>query len=210
MAEQLQLAIDSAPEGCERILLAYGLCNNGMLGLKTNGIPLVALRSHDCVACLLGSFDRYLGEHERTPGSYWLSIGWVEEARDASDYISNLPAEPPPDDPKWLELLEKYGDDNARFLWEEERKMLSHYERLVYIDTGVGPQAQAREEAARRSAAMGLRFEEMEGDRSWLDALLNGPWDEERFLTVPPRHIVTPRYDKKIVEAKPCQEPSKC
>ncbi len=207
MASELQKAVDEVPDGYDAIALAFCLCNNGLLGLQARKTPLVAFRSHDCIACLLGTTKRFQEEHGRTPGTYWLSSGWVELASDASDQLSNLPAQPAPDDPRWLDLLEKYGEDNAGFLWEEQRKMLSHYERLVYIDTGLGPQAQTREEARKRAESLNLRYEETEGSREWIDALVDGPWDKERFILVPPGFKAAPRYDGSIVEAEAVQQP---
>lgn len=202
MASELQKAIDSAPTSCDAIALAFCLCNNGLLGLEAKRVPLAAFRSHDCIACLLGNRETFQKEHESVPGSYWLSPGWLELGGDASDQLASLPSEPAPDDPRWLELVEKYGDDNAAFLWEEQRKALSHYERLVYIDTGLGPQDSLREEASRRAQALGLRFELRSGSTAWIEALADGQWDDARFVVAQPGQRFAPRYDGSIVAAE--------
>ena len=45
MRERLQHAIDhSDHHGCQAILLGYGLCNNGLVGLRSRSIPLVVPR----------------------------------------------------------------------------------------------------------------------------------------------------------------------
>jgi len=204
MVREIQQAVDAAPAGYDAVILGYALCNNGIVGLRAGAAPLVALRAHDCIACLLGSNARFQAEHGRTPGTYWLSIGWVERfAGDASDWLANTAAEPAPDDPEWQRMLAKYGEDNARFLWDEMHAQCRHYERIAYVDTGVGPQAPARAEAGRRAASQGWRLDVLDGDRSWLDALLAGDWDEARFLVVPPGQRVVARYDGAIVGAAP-------
>ena len=43
----------------DALLLGYGLCNNGIVGLSHPTLPLVAPRAHDCVALFLGSHQRY-------------------------------------------------------------------------------------------------------------------------------------------------------
>jgi len=202
MALELQKAIDSVTDACDAIALAFCLCNNGLLGLKAGKAPLVAFRSHDCVACLLGSREAFQKEHDAVPGSYWLSVGWLELGGDASDQLASLPSEPAPDDPRWLDLVAKYGDDNAAFLWEEQRKMLANYERLVYIDTGVGPQAKLREDARQRAQTLGLRFDERAGGLNWISSLVDGPWDEARFVVAQPGQHFAPRYDGSIVAAE--------
>jgi hypothetical protein len=204
MAREIQAAIDALPaEGYDAVILGYALCNNGIIGLQARHAPLVAMRSHDCIACLLGSSKRFTDEHAKAPGTYWLSIGWIERFRgDASDWLANAPKDPPADDPTWQRMLEKYGEDNARYLWDEMQAQCRHYERLAYIDTGVGPQEGVRAEAARRAASQGWKLEVMPGDTAWIEALVNGPWDEGRFLVVPPGSRIVPRYDGSLIGAE--------
>lgn len=204
MAREIQQAIDAVPAGYDAIILGYALCNNGIVGLRAGDTPLVALRSNDCIACFLGSNKRFMDEHGRIPGTYWLSIGWIERfAGDASDWLANNAKEPSPDDPAWQKMLAKYGEDNARFLWDEMQSQCQHYERLAFVDTGVGPQEMARAEASRRATSQGWRLEVMPGDASWIEALVAGDWDAERFLVVPPRHQVVVKYDGSLVGAEP-------
>ena len=60
MRERLQAAIDATdPEKHDAVALAYGLCNNGLVGLEARGLPLVLMRAHDCVTAFLGSRARY-------------------------------------------------------------------------------------------------------------------------------------------------------
>jgi hypothetical protein len=143
-------------------------------------------------------------EHAATPGTYWLSIGWVERfAGDASDWLANNAREPSADDPAWQRMVAKYGEDNARFLWDEMHSQCQHYQRIAFVDTGVGPQDRARAEAARRASSQGWRLDVLPGDGSWLEALLSGGWDEARFLVVPPGQQVVARYDGTLAGAAP-------
>lgn len=199
MRLEIQKAVDRAPAEAGAVLLAYGLCNNGVVGLQARDKPLVIFRAHDCIACLLGSDGRYQEEFGRVPGTYWLSVGWIEGCADFSEYMGARPEEPPADHPAWLELLEKYGEDNARYLWEVQRQQLVHYERMAYIDTGLGPQEEMAAEARRRAGALGLRFERMAGDGRWMEALCAGDWDGKRFLVVPPGRAVAARHDGSIL-----------
>ena len=38
----------------EAVLLGYGLCSNGLVGLTARSIPLVVPRAHDCITLFLG------------------------------------------------------------------------------------------------------------------------------------------------------------
>lgn len=202
MVVKIQQQIDAIAAGYDAVILGYALCNNGIIGLTARDTPLVVLRSHDCIACFLGSAERFQQEHGKTPGTYWLSIGWVERFRgDASDWLANVSKEPQPEDPAWLKMVAKYGEDNARFLWDEMQNQCQHYERIAYVDTGIGPQEAARAEAKRRADSQGWRLEVMAGDPAWITAFLNGDWDEKRFLVVPPGKSIVPKYDGTLVAA---------
>ena len=55
----------------------------------------------------------------------------------------------------------------------------------------------AREVAAKQ----GWKFEKLPGDISLLQSLVDGPWDDQRFLVVPPGGRVAASFDEKILKA---------
>ena len=62
----------------EAMLLGYGLCSNGLVGLAARSIPLVVPRAHDCITLFLGSKERYLEYFQDHPGVYFKTSGWIE------------------------------------------------------------------------------------------------------------------------------------
>ena len=64
----------------DAIILGYGLCSNGVVGLQAGKIPLVIPRTDDCMGIFLGSQRRYLDLFHQYPGIYWLNHGWIENA----------------------------------------------------------------------------------------------------------------------------------
>ena len=50
----------------EAILLGYGLCSNGLVGLTARSIPLV-IPVHDCITLFLGSKEQYSITSTRVP-----------------------------------------------------------------------------------------------------------------------------------------------
>lgn len=181
----------------DAIVLGFALCNNGLIGLRAKALPIIAYRSHDCIGCLLGSRRRYEEEFRAAPGTYWYSAGWIERGGGGTHLVP--PAPPDAADPQWQRMLAKYGEDNARFLWDEMRAQTAHYTRLAYIDTGVGPQDRFAAEARRRADEHGLAFQRMAGDTAWIRALIDGSWDDAWFLVVRPGEQVVARYDGTLM-----------
>jgi hypothetical protein len=199
MRHDIQGRIDAADGGpSDAIVLGYGLCGNGVAGLEARSKPLVLPRAHDCITLLMGSrhrFEEYFRDH---PGVYYRSIGWVERgqglvpmARDRTGLTFTLDA-----------LVERYGEDNGRYVYEELTRYERAYSQLTYIATGVDPddrfQAAARAEAAEKR----WRFEAMAGDLALFRRLLAGEWASEDFLVVQPGQRIAASYDEGIVKAE--------
>ena len=184
----------------EAVLLGYALCSNGVVGLAARGIPLVLPRAHDCITLFLGDRQRYLDYFQAHPGVYFKTSGWIERGegltqygRDSIPHLSGMAR-------SFEELAAKYGEDNARFLQQQLGDLTRNYSGLTYIEMGVEPddrfERQAREEAAER----GWRFEKLAGDMTLIERLVNGPWDDERFLVVPPGGRVATSFNERIVK----------
>jgi hypothetical protein len=49
----------------------------------------------------------------------------------------------------------------------------------------------------------GWAFENLPGELRIMQDLLDGEWDENRFLVVPPGHEIVPTVDQRVVAARP-------
>ncbi len=193
MRERLQTAIDGVDTSlCERILLGYGLCNNGIAGLIARAVPLVVPRAHDCMTLFFGSRQRYEDYFRQNPGTYFLTTGWIERG-EATGELRQLSIQHANGmDLTYNELVEKYGEDNAQFLYEQLGDQTKHYRRLAFIEMGLEPDGSFLATARSRAQEKGLEFSTEQGDLRLIHALVNGPWDDSEFLTVPPgERIVT-------------------
>lgn len=178
--------------GPDAILLGYGLCSNGVVGLKAGRVPLVVPRTDDCIGIFLGSQRRYLDLFKTHQGIYWYNPGWIETAMTPSaEHYRKL-----------LEhYTELYGEDNAQYLMEETNGWHTKYTGCTYITSQIVDNTPY--EAYTRQAAedMGWNYERVEGSLRMLEALLSGQWDEADFLICPPGYTIQGSYDERKIQA---------
>ena len=207
MSQSLQEEVDRIPRGeYEAVLLGYGLCNMGIRQLFCDELPMIVPRAHDCITMLLGSKERYQETFDQEPGTYYRSTGWIE--RDSPmigadgkpiSVMTQLGF-----NQTYAEPLAKFGEDNARYIMEtmEGWGGTHSYNRLAYIDAGIGEfpdhERQAREEAEEK----GWNFERMQGDIGLIQSLVDGEWDPEKFLVVQPGKTIMPTYSEDIIRAE--------
>ena len=207
MLARLRNALDAVDESeYDAILLGYGLCNNGVIGLTARSIPLVLPRAHDCITLFLGDRRRYAEVFESYPGYYFLTAGWLERgeslAQDSFAARNGLGM-------TYEQMCEKYGEKNAAFLYEKLGNLTRNYCGFLYIETGVGPVGGFRDAAVQRAAEKPasqekpFRFEETTGDARLIDELLAGDWNDRDFLVVPSGYRISGRFDDMLVAAEP-------
>jgi len=173
LKQALQEAIDAVPVSVETIVLGYGLCSQAVVGLRSDSATLVVPRVDDCIGIFLGSDEAYKEQTSITPGTYYLTKGWIEAGNGPfADYE---------------ELVERYGEEKAAWLMD---KMLERYTRLALINTGQYAIERYRTYARQTADRFDLRYEEIPGSTALLRRLVDGPWDED-FVVVPPGETIT-------------------
>ena len=182
----------------DAIILGYGLCSNGVVGLQAGKIPLVVPRTDDCIGIFLGSQRRYLDLFQQYPGIYWFNHGWIENAFiPTKEHLKK----------KYQQYREQYGEDNAEYLQQEDRRWISSYQYCGYIrSNGPWEREEYRKLAHQTAVDHGWKSVDVEGDSSMLERLLQGEWRPEECLICPPGYRVEASYDEtkiKAVEVKP-------
>ena len=184
----------------DAILLGYALCSGGVVGLSTKTIPLVVPRAHDCITLFLGDKKRYEEYFFANPGTYFKTTGWIERggdlAQDLPESISerlglNMPVQT---------MIEKYGEQNAKYLREQIAKM-HFYTKFAFIETGVEPDDSFERQTHELADERGWQFEKLVGDLSLLRRLLGGSWNDVDFIIVQPGQRIEFSYDGDIVRA---------
>jgi hypothetical protein len=157
MTLTLQDAVDSIEEP-SLIVLGYGLCGNGLNGIKARQHTLLIPRVDDCIAVLLGSRQRYYQEFDAEPGTYYLSKGWLESG--------SHPLR------EYKEYVEKYGEEDATWVMDQQYQ---HYERLALVTHNESDMEKYRPEAQEVAAyceRWGMRYEEILGSDVYVRRLV--------------------------------------
>ena len=199
---KIQEEIDGASGGKnDYILLAYGLCSRGTADLVARNVPLVIPRAHDCITFFLGSKERYQQEFSSRPGTYYYSPGWVERKEGEVDQGGFTIVKDSEREARFKEYVEKYGEDNAAFLMEQESQWLDHYNRAAFIDMGIGDIDYYRRFTQEVARTHGWAYEELQGDFRLVDLLFGGNWDADDFLIVQPGQRTVEDVNSGIISA---------
>jgi hypothetical protein len=176
MAPTLQDQLDALHEP-SLVLIGYGLCGNGLDGLKAGPHTLIIPRADDCITILLGSYETYLDAFREEPGTYYLTKGWLESG-------SNPLKE-------YRDYVDRYGSNNADSLID---MMYGQYKRLCFVAHNQADldeyRPQATEVAEFCAQRWGLTYEERIGSDELIRRLLEAPQKPgnlgEELVVIPP------------------------
>ncbi len=203
MSRRLQEVLAAVePEQYDAVLFGYGLCSNGLVGLRAGGVRLVIPRAHDCITLFFGSKERYLEYFQKHPGTYFKTSGWIERGEDLEQLGPQSIQERSGMGRSYEELVARYGEENARFLQEELGDLTRNYARIAFLRMGIEPDGRFEQLARQQAEQWGWTFDRLAGDLSLIQRLVDGPWPDDQFLVVPPGARVAPSYDEKIIKAE--------
>lgn len=181
----------------DSILLLYGLCGNALNGLRAGKIPLVIPRAHDCCTILLGSREAYIKYFGDNPSTPFSSTGYMERGeyflRTGDEGMQIVPGE------GFEEYVEKYGEENARYIWESMHPAHSCEIPPVFIDVpetgGLGHKERFRDEMEEKGTDISI----LDGSLRIIENLVSGEWDENDFLRVESGQKIQAVYDQREV-----------
>jgi hypothetical protein len=169
LLDLLQAQVDRVADRASRIVLGYGLCSNGVVGVTARQQGLIIPRCHDCIALFLGSPAAYQEIFSQKPGTYYLTPGWIAEKKDPLGILA--------------ENMERFDRETAEWVMEEE---LKHYTHIALINTGVEDMAPLRERAMENAAVLRKQYTEIPGSLDYFRELVRGPYGEDKFLHLRP------------------------
>ena len=203
MLQRVQEVLEKVDESrYDAIIFGYGLCNNGLAGLRARTLPVVLPRAHDCITLFLGSKERYLDYFNSHLGTYFKTSGWIERGASSSGELNQLSIQRQIGmDKSYDELVEKYGEENAQFLYETLYGY-KNYSQFTYIEMGVEPGDMFEQLTRNEAAEKGWEFEKVKGDMSMIQRLVNGVWDNKEFLVLPPGQRMVTTFGPDIIKAE--------
>ena len=199
LKQELQAAVNRAAAESEAgdvkydaVVIGYGLCGRGTVGLQAGSVPLVMPRVHDCIAMFLGSQKRYKEQFSTNPGTLYMTKGWyehktqplsVKRKKDGAKFEGNWDINVGYDSMK-----QKYGEDNAAEIYEFLNTWRRNYTRSVYIDTGVEDSSKYESYARDLADELDWEYERIEGGSALFEYMLRQDYSDDEILIVPPRY----------------------
>ncbi len=180
----------------EAVVLAYGLCGRGTVGLRPSRHKLVIPRAHDCITLFMGSKEAYAKHQLRCPTCYYYTPGWNRGRRvPGPEKLEALK----------LELAKKFDADDVEFLVKTEREQWAMHDTATYLDLGTDDAESEADYAKKCADWLGWKFERQRGDAKLLRDLLWGNWDAERFQIIQPGEQLAHSADENILRAEPAE-----
>jgi hypothetical protein len=169
-----------ADASIETVVLLYGFCGGGTLGLAPRRVRLVLPRADDCLGIIMGGHERHRAFVRTHPGSYFYSPGWIRDRR-----------VPGPDRADWLrkQYQDRYDEEMIEEFIGADAESFEHCNCAAYLDL-VGD-AEACAYCHHCAAHLGWEFRKPAPDEAYFRQILAGPWENDpRFLIVRPGESV--------------------
>lgn len=176
----------------DAILIGYGLCSNGIVGIHSKKYPLVIPRGHDCITFFLGSKERYMEYFKKMPGCFWYTMSWIENAGSMPCEESNR---------RQLEYYRAkgYDEDDLAFFMDEITGWTKKYKCAAYIKMPFFDKEESQQFTKKAADFYHWQYKQIDGDMGLMKRFLDGDWNAEEFLVVPPRHRVIATNDAQII-----------
>ena len=197
--EKIEKSVNESGRKYGALILGYGLCGNSVIGL-TCPITMVIPRAHDCCTVLMGGKENFIEAFGDMLSARWCSTGYYERCHAINkDYdTTQQQLASYKTSAEYMTLVEQYGDENADYIWETMHPEIETNE-AVYIKTEGFEHSQSFEKYKAEIEESGKNLKVVNGNISMLKALIDGEWDEERFLVVPAGKKIIGIYDMQYV-----------
>ena len=204
----VQAEIDEASRigGYDAVLLFYGLCGRGVANLESRDIPVVIPRAHDCITLFLGSRETYLKQFSKHPGTFYHTLGWIEQKinpknREAAELYHNYQKDGYDLHPEFKQYEAKFGKENAEHIVAFMERWKQHYTRAAYIDMGFPGEEKLVDFTQEMARIFEWNHEVISGDSTLMRNVIDGNWTDSRVFVLPPNSRSISTGDDRILDA---------
>ncbi|MEJ2157689.1 MAG: DUF1638 domain-containing protein [Desulfobacteraceae bacterium] len=191
LQQKLQKAIDDISDGKDagRIIIGYGVCGKGTIGVRSRRIPLVIPKVHDCIALFLGGDKAYKEQFNTFPGTYYLSAGWCEEHTEPMSQRMRQ---------TWFgsekiqydDLVESHGRETADTTFAFLNSWQKNYQRAAFIDTRAKQSSKYEAKAREMARTYGWEYAMIQGSHELIGKMMTLEKSTDEILVVPPEHVI--------------------
>lgn len=195
--EKIDKSVNGSGRPYEAVILGYGLCGNSVTGLFTS-VPMVIPRVHDCCTVFAGGKEKFIANFGDILSARWSSTGYYERSHGLSVNYAREQLASYKTSAEYMGYVKQYGEDNADYIWETMHPGIETDE-AVYIKIEGFEYSNAFENYKTEIEGTGKKLKVVGGEISMLKDLIDGFWEDERFLVVPPGKKITGVYDMRYV-----------
>ena len=98
--------------------------------------------------------------------------------------------------------VDKYGEENGKYLMETEQEWLARYSNAAYVDSGFGDFEHLKKRTKESAEFMKWNYDELRGDDGLINDFLNGNCDLENFLVVEPGQQIEASNDEQVLKIR--------
>lgn len=170
LSKLLQELIDSH-QNVEEIILTYGLCGYGTVGISSKSTRLVIPKFDDCISQLLYQDQNgRVNRSEIKKGHLYLTKGWTKDRESILGQCKNI--------------LESYGEEGREII----REIYGGYEKISIIDTGAYDTKEVLAYAEKIKEYLEVQIACVKGSTDILEKIISGNYDDN-FIILNPGEI---------------------
>lgn len=167
LKHKLQEIIDRHQD-VEEIVLTYGLCGYGTVGIFSKNTRLVIPKFDDCISQLL--YQDKNGRQNRSEikkGHFYLTRGWTHDSQSIFGECENI--------------IKSYGEEGGDIL----KQIYGGYEIVSVIDTGAYDVREVLNKAEELKGYLEIQTEWVKGSTDILEKIISGAYDDNFIILNP-------------------------